>query len=53
VTATTTNLAATDASVKQRSGLRSYTLITGFEDTEMPESSAAPALSATQYGELR
>jgi hypothetical protein len=44
---------APDASGKTRSGLRSYTLITGFEDTEMPESSAAPALSATQYGELR
>jgi hypothetical protein len=45
--------ATPDASGKSRSGLRSYTLITGFEDTEMPESSAAPALSATQYGELR
>ena len=44
---------AVDASGKSRSGLRSYTLITGFEDTEMPESAAAPALSATQYGELR
>ena len=45
--------AVVDASGKSRSGLRSYTLITGFEDTEMPESAAAPALSATQYGELR
>lgn len=45
--------ATPDGSGKNRSGLRSYTLITGFEDTEMPESSAAPALSATQYGELR
>ena len=36
----------------RRSGPRSYTLLTGFEDTEMPESSAAPALSATQYGDL-
>ena len=42
-----------DGTGKSRSGLRSFTLITGFEDTEMPESSAAPALSATQYGELR
>lgn len=42
----------TDASGKSRSGLHSYTLLTGFEDTEMSESSAAPALSATQYGEL-
>lgn len=45
--------ATPDGTGKSRSGLRSYTLITGFEDTEMPESSAAPALSATQYGELR
>lgn len=44
--------AVPDGSGKSRSGLRSYTLITGFEDTEMPESSAVPALSATQYGEL-
>jgi hypothetical protein len=37
-----------------RGGPRSYTLLTGFEDTEMPESPAmVPALSATQYGDLR
>jgi hypothetical protein len=42
----------TDASGKSRSGLHSYTLLTGFEDTEMPESTAAPALSTTQYGDL-
>ena len=42
----------TDSSGKSRSGLHSYTLLTGFEDTEMPESAAAPALSATQYGDL-
>ena len=30
----------------------SYALITGFEDTEVPDASAMPALSATQYGEL-
>ena len=53
VTAAAQNPALPDATGKTRSGLRSYTLITGFEDTEMPESSAAPALSATQYGELR
>jgi hypothetical protein len=47
------NPATPDGTGKTRSGLRSYTLITGFEDTEMPESAAAPALSATQYGELR
>ncbi|MGQ2980652.1 MAG: hypothetical protein ACT6Q9_13260 [Polaromonas sp.] len=36
-----------------RSAPRSYTLLTGFEDTEMPESPAlVPALSATQYGDL-
>ena len=45
--------ATLDATGKSRSGLRSHTLFTGFEDTEMPESAAAPALSATQYGELR
>lgn len=42
----------TDAAGKSRSGLHSYTLLTGFEDTEMPESPATPALSATQYGDL-
>ena len=52
-TASAQTPAPVDASGKSRSGLRSYTLITGFEDTEMPESAAAPALSATQYGELR
>lgn len=36
-----------------RSGPHSYTLLTGFEDTEMPEMPvSAPALSATQYGDL-
>lgn len=36
-----------------RSAPRSYTLLTGFEDTEMPDAPAlVPALSATQYGEL-
>lgn len=38
--------------VKIRSGLRSYTLLTGFEETEMPMSDAFPALSNTQYGDL-
>jgi hypothetical protein len=37
---------------KVRSAPRSYTLLTGFEDTEMPDSPAVPALSATQYGDL-
>ena len=35
-------------------GPQSYTLLTGFEDTELPDSEVrTPALSATQYGELR
>ena len=39
--------------VSTRSGPHSYTLLTGFEDTEMPDSPvSAPALSATQYGDL-
>ncbi|TAG35936.1 MAG: hypothetical protein EAZ34_02300 [Polaromonas sp.] len=42
----------TDTSGKARSNPRSYALLTGFEDTEMPESASAPALSATQYGDL-
>lgn len=43
-----------EASVPGRNPPRSYTLLTGFEDTEMPESPAmVPALSATQYGDLR
>ena len=34
-------------------GPQSYTLLTGFEDTEMPDSDQrTPALSGTQYGEL-
>ena len=52
---------------KTRNGLRSYTLMTGFEDTEMPEMAemaeladqpdmpglpASRALSPTQYGDL-
>lgn len=53
VAASASGASPADAGGKKRSGLRSYTLITGFEDTEMPESAAAPALSATQYGELR
>ena len=35
-------------------GPQSYTLLTGFEDTELPDAELrAPALSGTQYGELR
>ncbi|HSV46909.1 MAG TPA: hypothetical protein VLJ58_14070 [Ramlibacter sp.] len=40
---------AFDGSAKH--GPQSYTLLTGYEDTELPDSS--PALSGTQYGELR
>lgn len=39
--------------VSPRSGPHSYTLLTGFEDTEMPEAPVSvPALSASQYGDL-
>ena len=42
-----------DKGITTRSGPRSYTLLTGFEDTEMPDSPVSvPALSATQYGDL-
>ena len=41
-----------DAAGKARSGPHSYTLLTGFEDTEMSESASTPVLSATQYGDL-
>ena len=42
------------AADKGHHGPRSYTLLTGYEDTEMPESDQkAPLLSGTQYGELR
>ena len=44
--------AATDSLAKSRSGSHSYTLLTGFEDTEMPELAELPALSTTQYGDL-
>jgi hypothetical protein len=47
------NATAFDGSPKH--GPQSYTLLTGFEDTEMVDDTAppGPALSATQYGELR
>lgn len=38
--------------VKICSGSHSYAQLTGFEDTEMAESAASPALSSTQYGDL-
>ena len=43
---------ALETATKARRGVSSYTLLTGFEDTELPESAASPALSKTQYGEL-
>ena len=55
-------VAATGPSAKARDfdgtakhGPQSYTLLTGFEDTEMPETEqpTSAALSATQYGDLR
>lgn len=53
VTAVTAiTLPVADAASKARNGSQSYTLMTGFEDTEIPDSPAMPALSATQYGEL-
>jgi hypothetical protein len=37
-----------------RHGPQSYTLLTGFEDTELPDpEQRMPALSGTQYGDLR
>jgi hypothetical protein len=35
-----------------RHGPQSYTLLTGFEDTEVEEEHKAQELSGTQYGEL-
>ena len=37
-----------------RNGPRSYTLLTGYEDTELPDADQkSPLLSGTQYGDLR
>lgn len=41
-----------EAAKVKKSGPRSYALLTGFEDTEMPDSPSSPALSSTQYGDL-
>ena len=43
---------ALETAAKARRGVSSYTLLTGFEDTELLESAASAALSKTQYGEL-
>jgi hypothetical protein len=46
-------VAATASEVERHHGPRSYTLLTGYEDTEMPDPDIrSPALSATQYGDL-
>jgi hypothetical protein len=37
---------------KPHHGPQSYTLLTGFEDTEIADEARAPILSGTQYGEL-
>jgi hypothetical protein len=56
--ATPVAAAATGATAKafdgsSRHGPQSYTLLTGFEDTEMADTDQrAPALSGTQYGDL-
>ena len=52
VAASANSPVSTEAAGKARSGPRSYTLLTGFEDTEMPESASTPILSSTQYGDL-
>jgi hypothetical protein len=44
--------AAAESDLKSHGSARSYTLLTGFEDTETAEQASAPALSATQYGDL-
>lgn len=43
---------ALETAAKAKRGVSSYTLLTGFEDTELPESANSPALSKTQYGDL-
>jgi hypothetical protein len=44
---------ASGTGIKPRRKASSYTLLTGFEDTELPETGATPALSKTQYGDLQ
>jgi hypothetical protein len=60
-TAATAGIAATTASpdragaldASTRHGPQSYTLLTGYEDTEIPGADMrTPVLSGTQYGEL-
>ena len=44
--------ATTDGQGKVRSGPHAYKPLTGFEDTELTDPGAMPALSSTQYGDL-
>ena len=44
---------ATGSEAASASSPRSYTLLTGFEDTEAPAEKRPPALSTSQHGELR
>ena len=54
LSATTEDATAIGPDGKGHHGPRSYTLLTGFEDTEMPDAEhKAQLLSGTQYGELR
>jgi hypothetical protein len=53
LTATTEAEGAYGPDGRSHHGPRSYTLLTGYEDTEMPDDPKAPLLSGTQYGELR
>ncbi len=41
-----------EGGAKQGGSVHSYALLTGFEDTELPEAGASPGLSKTQYGDL-
>ena len=54
LTATPDGAGAQGPDGKGHHGPRSYTLLTGFEDTEMPDADhKTQLLSGTQYGELR
>ena len=44
--------AVAEGGAKPSRSVHSYALLTGFEDTELPESAASPGLSKTQYGDL-
>ena len=44
--------AVADGGAKPGRSVHSYALLTGFEDTERPESAASPGLSKTQHGDL-